>query len=154
ERGRFATRRRGYSTIVFERPPVVVVDLPPEERSPGQARRAVANVLGSEMDGHFVADAALLTSEIVTNAAMIGCGCRLSAWYAPEHGRLRVEVLDHSPEMPVVAPTRDATDISGRGLQLVQAIADRWGVDPIDGGKYIWFELHHDPAQRPPETSK
>ncbi|MFG2191420.1 ATP-binding protein [Streptomyces sp. NPDC048639] len=53
---------------------------------------------------------------------------------------VRVEVSDGSPEKPCV---RDAAalDEGGRGLALLAAVVDDWGVDPAgDGGKTVWFE--------------
>ena len=57
-------------------------------------------------------------------------------------GRLRVCVSDTSHRRPQLVQA-SARDTSGRGLHLVEALADRWGVDP-DGrglGKTVWFEL-------------
>ncbi|MFJ7249599.1 ATP-binding protein [Kitasatospora sp. NPDC098652] len=53
---------------------------------------------------------------------------------------LRVSVSDESPLFPGLhAPSVLAE--SGRGLQLVEGLTTRWGVDPREHGKSIWFEL-------------
>ena len=56
-------------------------------------------------------------------------------------GRLRVEVIDGSerpPDLRVATPDAE----SGRGLFIVQALADRWGHEVVEtGGKTVWFEL-------------
>jgi hypothetical protein len=57
---------------------------------------------------------------------------------------LRVEVSDDDPNLPVAShPQHPAT--SGRGLRIVAALADRWGVTPNPDGKTVWFELHLPP---------
>ena len=54
--------------------------------------------------------------------------------------RLRVEVIDGSPEPPVRQDSGlDAP--SGRGLRLVEACADNWGYEVLPDGKVVWAEL-------------
>ncbi len=56
-------------------------------------------------------------------------------------GHLRVEVRDSGDGTPrVLTPTSDKT--SGRGLLIVEALADEWGVErAADGSKTVWFSL-------------
>ncbi|GAA4795050.1 hypothetical protein GCM10023220_21740 [Streptomyces ziwulingensis] len=56
-------------------------------------------------------------------------------------GGVRVEVSDRCPRLPVTA-VGDVLAEGGRGLSLVEAFTDRWGVRPLpDGrGKTVWFE--------------
>jgi hypothetical protein len=55
-------------------------------------------------------------------------------------GVLRIEVTDGSPVVP--APRRPSgLTGTGRGLLLVDRLADRWGVDKARKGKTIWFEM-------------
>jgi anti-sigma regulatory factor (Ser/Thr protein kinase) len=83
--------------------------------------------------------AALLVSELVTNA--VRHARRVLRVVIRTDGRtLRVEVTDDCQELPRVQDLDDAAT-SGRGLQLVAAIADRWGVTPSDDGKSVWFEV-------------
>ena len=86
--------------------------------------------------------AELLASELVTNALQhTDSGAVLTATLSggPVH-RLRVEVHDHTAKRPRLhAPGENAT--SGRGLLLVQALADSWGVRSLGSGKVVWFEL-------------
>ncbi|MFJ9842014.1 ATP-binding protein [Kitasatospora sp. NPDC101155] len=53
---------------------------------------------------------------------------------------LRVSVSDESPMLPESQPLALLAE-SGRGLQLVAGLTHRWGVDPQERGKCIWFEL-------------
>jgi anti-sigma regulatory factor (Ser/Thr protein kinase) len=84
-------------------------------------------------------DAVLVVSELVTNAlvhARSGATVTLRA----RAGRVRVEVTDHgagSPEPRSPAPET----VGGRGLLLVAAVAETWGIDPADDGKVVWAEL-------------
>ncbi|MER8188035.1 ATP-binding protein [Kitasatospora sp. NPDC094015] len=84
--------------------------------------------------------AELLTSELVTNALVhTGKGAVLDAVLTAEQ-RLRIEVLDGTTRLPGRRPpTEWAT--SGRGLLLVEALADDWGVQLRGDGKVTWFEL-------------
>lgn len=89
--------------------------------------------------------AELLTSELVTNALQhTPGGAVLTATYSPGNdSRLRVEVRDYLARRPRLRAADTGGDYatSGRGLMLVQALADAWGVRAGDEGKVIWFEL-------------
>ncbi len=84
--------------------------------------------------------AELLTSELVTNALVhTDDEAVLTAVVGP--GVLRVEVRDFMACRPHLrAPDADS-DTHGRGLLLVQSLADAWGVRPHKVGKSVWFEL-------------
>ncbi|MEU8122086.1 SpoIIE family protein phosphatase [Spirillospora sp. NPDC049024] len=81
--------------------------------------------------------ARLLVSELVTNALVHGAG---SVGLRLIKGRtLLCEVHDDGADMPHLRHT-DATDESGRGLQLVGHLSTRWGTHRTEGGKVVWFE--------------
>ncbi|MGW0123006.1 ATP-binding protein [Streptomyces sp. NPDC003327] len=85
--------------------------------------------------------AELLTSELVTNALIhTDHGAVVTATVVPH--QLRVEVRDFVPGLaaPLVPPADDGTH--GRGLVLVQELADSWGVVAHGVGKVVWFELN------------
>lgn len=115
--------------------------LQPDPASAGLARRFVRDALqatGASAD--LVDRVELLTSEIVTNLVVhVGAPGELALETSP--GVLRVRVRDHSDRRPVMGPgARDAT--GGRGLVIVAAVSDTWGVDEFPGdGKAVWFEL-------------
>ncbi|MET9428212.1 ATP-binding protein [Streptomyces sp. NPDC003036] len=86
-------------------------------------------------------DVLLCVSELATNAVRhVEDGEFLVELRATEGG-LRVGVLDSSEQVPYVRhPT--AEERSGRGLLLVQGLADDWGVDTrVTPGKYVWSEF-------------
>jgi anti-sigma regulatory factor (Ser/Thr protein kinase) len=95
-----------------------------------------------------IADIAeLLTSELVTNALIhTENDAEVTATLAAS--RLRVEVRDHLERLPEPLFADPDESTHGRGLFLVQALADAWGVR-MQGhgtGKVVWFELDGDPA--------
>ena len=84
--------------------------------------------------------AELLTSELVTNALVhTDDDAVLTAVVEP--GGLRVEVRDFVARKPELHAPEAAEDTHGRGLALVQSLADAWGVRPHGVGKAVWFEL-------------
>ena len=82
----------------------------------------------------------LLTSELVTNAVRHSrVEVVVTVWRSD--ARVRIEVRDESPESPTLGtPGEDAT--RGRGLTLVDRVADAWGYVRHDGqGKTVWLEV-------------
>jgi anti-sigma regulatory factor (Ser/Thr protein kinase) len=113
-----------------------------------EVRHALRDLLGKwpERAEDGTADAAdvaeLLASELVTNALIhTDQGAVVTA--TVEDSRLHVEVQDFMAGLPVRdTPTADL-GTGGRGLVLVERLADAWGVRTAQGvGKVIWFELH------------
>nr|WP_043173221.1 ATP-binding protein [Streptomyces sp. NRRL B-24484] len=114
---------------------------PGELSAVGAVRRRLRAVLdrwGLPPERADVAE--LLTSELITNALVhTPTGAVFDAALTPE-GLLRIEVRDGAPGLPGRrAPGEYAT--SGRGLLLVEALADDWGVQLRGDGKVTWFEL-------------
>ncbi|MEU2924430.1 ATP-binding protein [Streptomyces sp. NPDC007251] len=84
--------------------------------------------------------AELLTSELVTNALVhTDDDAVLTAVVEP--GGLRVEVRDFVARRPELTGPGSDEDTHGRGMLLVQSLADAWGVRPHGVGKSVWFEL-------------
>jgi anti-sigma regulatory factor (Ser/Thr protein kinase) len=81
----------------------------------------------------------LLVSEVVTNALRHTDGqIHLAVWRYQD--RMRIEVSDEEERPPVLGVT-DLLDEAGRGVPLMDALADRWGTAPRGAGKVVWFEL-------------
>ncbi|MCJ1680130.1 ATP-binding protein [Streptomyces sp. APSN-46.1] len=108
----------------------------------GEVRRALRELMRHRCRADTAEVAELLITEIVTNALVhTERGAEVSASLAET--RLRVEVRDYATRRPrPYVPTAD-DGTHGRGLLLVQALADAWGVDAParGGGKVVWFEL-------------
>ncbi len=124
----------------------VVTDLAPEPQSAPLARAVVRSVLrGSPSEGLLDA-AELCVSELVTNAVLhAGTAIQLEVGYAASVVRLCVR--DESPNVPMLVRHTE-TASTGRGLAMVAAVADDWGVVQHNGsGKTVWCELgEHSPS--------
>jgi GAF domain-containing protein len=134
------TARDGMSTLHLE--PIV-------ESTP-LARHWVAAHL-RDLSGDVVSCAALLTSELVTNAVLhAGTPMCVTLHILPD--RIRIDVADGEPSFPAVKEYgQDAA--TGRGLTLFNALASNWGIQAVDGGKIVWFELPVDYPVRPTSVS-
>ncbi|MGB8650290.1 MAG: SpoIIE family protein phosphatase [Mycobacteriales bacterium] len=120
----------------------LVLELPAVPESAAAVREALKELLGPERD----ADAAtLLATELVTNAAR-HAGGELRVRAGLRSDVLLVEVSDTNPDLPQLTGLPDWEQESGRGLVLVEAVADRWGSDPLPTGKRVWFELSLSPS--------
>jgi anti-sigma regulatory factor (Ser/Thr protein kinase) len=112
---------------------------PAELQSAAVARRHAEAVLASWGLDDARDVVRLLVSELVVNAV-------LHAGSAPElvmeqtDGAVRVGVADSSTDPPV-KQEYSPTSPSGRGLMILDDLADRWGVDHTECGKVVWFEL-------------
>src|SRR6478609_2915818 len=81
----------------------------------------------------------LLTSEVVTNAVVHGGSNICLELSIIPASAVRVEVFDASFDLPEVKdPPPDSE--SGRGMQLVAALANDWGARRRLDGKVVWFE--------------
>jgi anti-sigma regulatory factor (Ser/Thr protein kinase) len=127
-------------TRVTER---VSVQLALIDTAPRQARCILDDAL-AEWGLRHLADAAdLLTSELVTNAVVHGAEPAFLTVYTDREadgGLLFLEVEDADENMPQERVADDG-DESGRGLQLVDALAEDWGTEPAASGKRVWASL-------------
>ena len=115
----------------------VVLDADP--RNVSRARTLLRDVVLRSGAEHLVEPATLLVSETITNAFVhVGSPVLVRAWSTD--ASLRVEVQDDGAHLPT---RRHFAGIAGtgRGLQLMDELADRWGADARSDGKTVWFEL-------------
>ena len=125
----------------------VQLEIRPDPAEVGRARRWARSRLagsGIQADEPLAETLILLVSELVTNA-VVHTGCpavlRLSLPGAPQdHATVRLEVADRSGRAPVPR-CADGDATGGRGLALVDGLADRWGWSAEGAGKRIWCEL-------------
>jgi anti-sigma regulatory factor (Ser/Thr protein kinase) len=126
------------------------VDLPLAEHAAALARRTVADVLSGwqVVDEEWVYDVQLLCSELVGNAVRHG-GKRVELALTLGDAQLLVEVSDGSSVVP--EQRADAEEESGRGLAIIDALADRWGASTHGEGKTVWAAVRSPavPTQRP-----
>ena len=116
------------------------VALAPEPSSVRAARGFIGEALAGTRADDCSGDARLLVSELVTNAVLHARSPFELVVRVNESG-LRVEVQDRLDRLPVLAPVAGDA-LAGRGMRIVDQLADRWGAEPLDrGGKIVWFEL-------------
>jgi anti-sigma regulatory factor (Ser/Thr protein kinase) len=109
-------------------------------RAVPEARRALRELLRDWGRPGRSETAELLTSELVTNALVHTDDDAVLTATVSSSG-LRVEVRDFVARRPRPSvPTAD-DGTHGRGLVLVESLADTWGVRAQGGGKVVWFEL-------------
>lgn len=148
----------------------VCVELPGAARSAGDARAFVADQCRVWKLDAILDDVTLPVSELVTNA-VIHARTPLNVTVSLTSSFIEVSVRDRNPRPPVARPVRldlsadieiaaarvadlpedlrdpalhvgDAGSIAaGRGLLIVDAIADEWGVVQLSRGKEVWFRL-------------
>ncbi|MEV8522814.1 ATP-binding protein [Streptomyces sp. NPDC052000] len=119
------------------------LDYTPTARSVSLARRRTAGLVAAWGHPELAGDAALLVSELATNALLHGClrDRLFRVRIALGATALRVEVTDPRGES-VPSPRAAADDEQfGRGLLLVGALADHWGTEPRTVGKTVYAEL-------------
>lgn len=130
----------------------------------GQARHRMREQLRSHgVSDSVVDDAVLILSELLSNACRhgrplgrhteVGDGDVRAAWRVDRTGGLTVEVTDGGgPTRPVPA-TPSVTARGGRGLNIISALAEEWGVrDDSSGEVTVWVlvnEGHGSPGERP-----
>jgi len=124
--------------------------LPGGPHAPAVARDAVATLPAGSLEAPVAHTARLLASELVTNSVRHGGSgvddaIGLEVVLSPS--TLRVEVSDSGPGFEP-APARPAPDdAGGRGLYLVDSLADRWG--SAEGGTRVWFEVDRQAREGP-----
>jgi len=83
----------------------------------------------------------LLASELVSNGVSHARSPMTLTLTLQPPGCLRIELRDDSPDALVVAPAPTYAE-QGRGLAMVEALSDHWGVQQLATcGKVVWFEL-------------
>jgi anti-sigma regulatory factor (Ser/Thr protein kinase) len=122
---------------------VVKLDLPPEPRSATRAREVTREHLATCCPPEAIEVAALLVTELVTNAILHARTAIVVAVEATP-GRVVLRVSDGSETKPAV---RDfGPDAStGRGIWLVEQLATTWGVERSAAGKEVWCEIDFPP---------
>lgn len=129
------------------------LEVRPDPSEVGRARRWARSRLagsGIRADEPLAETLVLLVSELVTNAVVhTGCSAVLRLMLpkavteepeGAEETTVRLEVDDSSDRAPVPRCAGDEAT-GGRGLALVDGLADRWGWSREGAGKRIWCEL-------------
>ncbi len=118
------------------------LELPAVAESAARVRAGLREMLG-EARGQQAEVAALLLTELVSNAVR-HAGGEIVVRASLRGPVLMAEVSDGSERAPRVTGERRSDTESGRGMLLIDQLADRWGVEPLPTGKRVWFELSLD----------
>lgn len=105
------------------------------------AARDILEAVGSDLPEPILLDAKLLATEVVTNAIRHARGTQALIVRIRRNNYVRVEVVDQGPMFAPQPPTTSTRAESGRGLMVVDRVANAWGVEPDEAGKKVWFEL-------------
>ncbi|MGH3507824.1 MAG: ATP-binding protein [Nocardioidaceae bacterium] len=108
-------------------------------RAPGYARRWIIQRCHDWHCDALADPAALMVTELVTNVFLHArTDCLIHAAF--DHPVLSVTVTDGDNRQLTAQPPSDTAE-EGRGLAIVAALADTWGVQHGDGAKSVWFRL-------------
>jgi anti-sigma regulatory factor (Ser/Thr protein kinase) len=132
-------------TAVEVEPQLIAFMLPSISESVPVARFHIRAALGFHQLDEYADDLEVITSELVTNAIQHvrgdgteTVGVTLARTRNPE--AVTVVVTDSSQEGPMTRTTPDGSE-RGRGLRIVDELADCWGWNPEDGGKAVYAVL-------------
>ena len=109
-----------------------------------EARQQMRQLLHDWSSPEQIDSAVLLLSEMLTNVLVhTDADALLTAEVSGDVGerRMRIAVTDAGDDLPHRRRPGELAS-SGRGLVLIELLADTWGVEPRGEGKSIWFELH------------
>jgi anti-sigma regulatory factor (Ser/Thr protein kinase) len=113
----------------------------PQPDGPAQARRIIADELASRIPAPVLDDIKLMVSELVTNGIVHGST-------EPDvpvmldllvNGHVRCRVLDRGHGFATGDPSHGR---GGWGLQVVEQLSDRWGMQCSPRQTEVWFERH------------
>lgn len=120
-------------------PHIVELDLQPDLGSPRQARESIRTLAADDIRA---AEAILVVSELVTNAVRYSDP-------PDSHIHVRGSIVGDVTLLVAVTNAGSLSDAAraadkrsgGWGLQIVEALVDRWGIDQSDGHVTVWFEI-------------
>jgi anti-sigma regulatory factor (Ser/Thr protein kinase) len=126
------------------------VELPRDPKAPSQARRLIGELGAASLDREEMDRANVMVSELVTNAVLHGRGV-ICLRASLDRDRLLVEVIDEGSGFERVVRERSFEDLHGRGLEIVEAEASRWGL--FEGTTHVWFEIERSGPRLGPEDT-
>ncbi|MET7302554.1 ATP-binding protein [Embleya sp. NPDC005575] len=107
-----------------------------------RARHALRRVLDDRVPDAPVDTLELLLSELVTNAVKHTTrGCTVAVAVLRRDNSIRIAVVDNDTALPEPGGAVDLLDEHGRGLLLVDAMAEEWGSYPVPDGKVVWCDV-------------
>jgi anti-sigma factor RsiW len=122
------------------------ISLDPLAASAPAARRFVEGALGRWGATEILEDVQLLASELVTNA-VVHARTTIELVLTQRQDVVRLEVHDRRVSLEPVTPVE-----RGRGFQLVEGLAQQWGLVDDGSGKIVWLEIPCPAAESPNAT--
>ncbi|MGN6089014.1 MAG: ATP-binding protein [Actinomycetales bacterium] len=118
-----------------------LVDVPPTLTAASVARGVVRQLLHAWQLSSAVDAAQLVVSEMVTNAVRhVGGEASFELTIEAAGDEIRLALADGSSVRPLIRELRDDS-LGGRGIALIEALTERWGVEDHEGGKRVWVIL-------------
>jgi anti-sigma regulatory factor (Ser/Thr protein kinase) len=112
---------------------------PAETGSVRAARISIQDAL-ADVDKRLVESIVLMVSELTTNA-ILHARTEFTVEIETSQEQVRITVSDAGPGDPALKePERETT--TGRGLQIVERLADEWGIVDGSPGESVWFAVH------------
>ncbi|MFD8003836.1 ATP-binding protein [Streptomyces mirabilis] len=144
------TTTLGRMRVAEDGTPVATEVFPRERASVPDARHFVAEVLTEWKLPELADTAELATSELATNAVLHArAGAFRVTLRRLGDDQVQVAVVDRSRTLPQLGAAYDDED-HGRGLAIVESIAEKWGADLLPWGKKVWADLAAPPEPVPP----
>jgi anti-anti-sigma regulatory factor len=130
------------------------VELQPHLGAARRARELITEACGRWDRPELAGPACIVATEMVNNV-VVHAGTPMVVLLATHGSGLSVAVRDHSPVIPTytggpVSPTA----YGGRGMLLIDSVADRWGSLPLADGKVVWALLASDRAPTPADDQR
>jgi anti-sigma regulatory factor (Ser/Thr protein kinase) len=116
----------------------LTLNLPRHPSAPGLARAAARRSFAGELTFERLSELSLVITELVSNALVHGRG-QVVLRLQLDDGIVRGEVIDQGGGFEHEIRVRGADELGGRGLFLVEALTNRWGIH--EGTTHVWFEL-------------
>ena len=137
-----ASSANGGDTVVkVDAVPAIRISLPQTAASPAEARHLLSRFAFENDLRNQSGPALLVLSELVTNAVLHGAE-PIEVCVSRDGDLLRIEVSDGGPRTDGVRPrSQDDRRPGGRGLHIVNSLAQRWGTTDNDAGKTVWAEI-------------
>jgi anti-sigma regulatory factor (Ser/Thr protein kinase) len=119
----------------------MTIRLPANPSGAAAARQFVRHVLETSRHGALEDAALLCVTELVANVSRHTCSTSCVIRLVDEPHDLLIEVADDASDLPVLNQLPAGAE-SGRGLQIINALAGEWGVRrQVDIGKCVWLRL-------------
>lgn len=116
-------------------------ELPRNSTAPAQGRWHVRGVTSNDREA---GDAELVVTELITNAWKHGSGDGpITLRVEVRDDAMRLEVCGESASDPVSSQQTAGSDSGGRGLMMIDGLADSWGYERNGSNLCVWADLPH-----------